>query len=550
MSAAVCLLLACLLLLFPGCAARREAFDVVVYGATPSGICAATAAARAGVRVALVEPMPLVGGMMSSGLSFSDSNQCDRRTLGGLFEEVHRRIEADYRRRGVTLPYDVSVKDHRSWTYEPHVAERVFNEMLRDAGVGVFLEHPVDAVTKRGNRIERMTAGLREFDARIFIDASYEGDLMAAAGVSYTVGREGRQRYGESLAGHQFPKPTLPFSPRDEGGRLLPLMTGETAGDDRGDGKLMTYSWRLCMTRDPKNRIPIAKPQTYDPDRFELARRLFQHAKDPSVVGLDLYPIPGNKVDVNNGIARQLSMGLVGASWDWPDATPAARQRIWAAHKDYALELIWFLKTDPAVPDKVRAALSEYGLAKDEFTSTSHWPPALYVREARRMIGEHVLTQADVLTTVTKEDSIGIGSFPIDSHDCQRVATPDGGWVNEGTILPVHVPGTNYGQPHQLPYRALLPRRGECDNLLVPVCLSASHVAMSSVRVEPTWMVIGHAAGVAAAMAVEVRSSAHDVRVEELQKRLRDADQVLDIRPEHLPSDARDRRPSQALLAQ
>jgi hypothetical protein len=527
-----------LIVVVVGCALRApaavraaELFDVVVYGATPAGVCAATAAARAGAKVALVEPESFVGGMMSSGLSFSDSNQCDRRTLRGLFEEVHLRIEADYRRRGVTLPYDVAVKDHRPWTLESHVAERVFNELLRDAKATVFLSRQLTSVKKSDGRIVHFVAGDREFAAQVFIDASYEGDLMAGAGVSYAVGREGKDRYRESLAGLQFPKPALAFSPRDAAGRLLPLLNGELAdrNDDRGDGKVMTYSWRLCMTREPGNRVAIEKPPTYAPARFELARRLFHHAKDPKVVGIDLYPIPGNKVDVNNGIARQMSMGLVGANWDWPDGTPAQRKRIWEAHRDYAIELIWFLKTDPAVPASVRERLADYGLAKDEFKSTENWPPMLYVREARRMIGDYVLTQSDILTNVQKDDAIGIGSFPIDSHDCQRVATPDGGWINEGTIFPVHVAGAHHGQPHQLPYRALLPKRNECENLLVPVCLSASHVALSSVRVEPTWIVLGHSAGIAAKLAAERKCAVQDVTVTDLQKRLREAGQVLEL---------------------
>lgn len=516
-----------------------ENFDVVVYGATPAGVCAATAAARAGARVALVEPLALAGGMMSSGLSFSDTNQCDRRTLGGLFEEFHLRVEADYRQRGVKLSYEVAVKDNRSWTYEPQVAERVFGDLLREAGVKVFLRHQLTSVTKDGARLRQIATDRGDFAARAFIDASYEGDLLAAAKVSFVIGRESKQRYGEALAGHQFPKPRLAFSPRDAAGKLLPLLTGESVGPDEGDGQIMTYSWRLCMTADPANRVPVEKPATYDPARFELARRLFQNSTNPEVVGLDFYPIPGGKVDVNNGIMRQLSMGLIGAASAWPAATPAEREKIWQAHKDYTLELLWFLQTDPAVPEKIRDKVASYGFARDEFASTGHWPPVLYIREARRMIGETVLTQADILQSITKPDAIGIGSFPIDSHDCQRVATDDGGWVNEGTILPVHMAGAKYGQPHQLPYRALLPKRAECDNLLVPVCLSASHVALSSIRVEPTWMVLGESAGIAAALAAKRGAAMHDVPLPELQRALREAKQVLDLRPEHLAAEKR-----------
>ena len=511
-----------------------ETIDVVVYGATPAGVCAATAAARAGARVALVEPLAIVGGMMSSGLSFSDSNQCDRRTLGGLFEEFYLRVEADYGQRGMKLPYEVAVKDNRHWTCEPHVAEKVFQDLVREAGVKVFLGQQLVSASKDGPRIRQITTNKAEFRARVFVDASYEGDLLDAAKVAYVVGRESKQQYGESLAGQQYPKPPLAFSPRDAQGKLLPLLTAESAGPDEGDNHIMTYSWRLCMTKDPANRIPVGKPATYDPARFELARRLFQNSKSLNVVGLDFYPLPGGKVDVNNGIGRQLSMGLIGAADAWPRATHAERERIWQAHKDYALEFLWFLQTDSAVPEKIREDVAGYGFARDEFAATGNWPPVIYIREARRMIGETVLTQADILKTITKPDAIGIGSFPIDSHDCQRVATADGGWVNEGTIFPVHMAGTKHGQPHQLPYRALLPKRAECDNLLVPVCLSASHVAMGSIRVEPTWMVLGQSAGAAAALAAKNDIAVQDVSLPTLQQRLREAKQVLDLRPEHL----------------
>jgi hypothetical protein len=262
---------------------------------------------------------------------------------------------------------------------------------------------------------------------------------------------------------------------------------------------------------------------------------------------VDIYPIPGGKVDVNNGIGRMVSMALVGACREWPEATPEKRQQIWQQHKDYAQELIWFLRTDPSVPAATRKTMSQYGYCKDEFASFGHWPPALYVREARRMVGEHVLTQADIRTTVTKPDSIGIGCFPIDSHDCQRVATADGGWTNEGTIFPIHMKGTKYGQPHQLPYRAILPKRQECTNLLVPVCLSSTHVAFSSVRVEPTWMVLGQSSGVAAAMAVKLGKTLHDLPVSDLQAGLRKVGQVLDLSPEHLAGAAAPASPERVM---
>ncbi|MEZ0259170.1 MAG: FAD-dependent oxidoreductase [Chthoniobacter sp.] len=526
--------LAALCVSLAGSARAAENFDVVVYGATPAGVFAATAAARAGAKVALVEPLPLVGGMMSSGLSFSDSNQTDRRTLGGLFEEFHLRVEADYKKRGVTLNYQVAVKDNHPWTYEPHVAEQVFQDLLREAGVKIFTGQQLVSATKEGARIQQIKTDHGEFAAREFVDASYEGDLMAAAKVSFVIGRESKEQYDESLAGQQFKKPRLAVSPRDAAGKLLPLMTAESAGPDGGDGHIMTYSWRIIMTKVPENRVPLEKPANYDPARFELARRILQNAKDPRVVGVDIYPIPGDKVDVNNGIGKQLSMGLIGAADAWPAGTPAERAKIWQAHKDYALELLWFLGHDPAVPEATRADISSYGFAKDEFAKSDYWPPVIYIREARRMLGEVVLTQADIRKDITKPDSIGIGSFPVDSHDCQRVATEDGGVVNEGTIFPVHMAGVKYGQPYQLPYRAITPERTECENLLVPVCLSASHVALSSVRVEPTWMVLGQSAGVAAALAAKSNVAVQELSMPELQKNLREAKQVLDLQPEHL----------------
>ncbi len=512
--------------------------DVLVYGATPAGVCAAVAAAREGAQVILLEPMNLVGGMMSSGLSFSDSNQTDRRTLLGLFEEIHQRISADYAKRGVTLPYDVAVKDNKHWTYEPHVAEQIFQDLLKEAGVKVMLNQQLTGVTKEQTRITTLRTDKTEFTAKQFIDATYEGDLMAAAKVSSVIGRESKAQYGESLAGHRFPKAKVAVSPRDVEGKLLPLLSGEEAGPDESDGKIMTYSWRLCMTNNPANRVARTKPAKYDPARFEIARRLLQSGVNPKMVGLDLYPIPGGKVDVNNGIHRQVSMGLIGPQWAWPEASPAERAKIWQQHKDYTLELLWFLQIDPAVPEKTRQEIAELGFCKDEFVSSDYWPPVLYIREGRRMVGEFVMAQRDVLDDVTKTDSIGISSFPIDSHDCQRIATKEGGWINEGTIFPVHMKGTKYGQPHQVAYRCITPKRVECTNLLVPVCLSASHVALSSVRVEPTWMMLGQSAGVAAALSVKSNIAVQELPIEKLQSRLRAVGQIIDLLPEHIAKQA------------
>ena len=509
-------------------------YEVLVYGATPAGVCAAVAAAREGASVALVSPYDYVGGMVSGGLSLSDGNQCVRQLMGGLFVEVHERICKHYADAGVKLNYKIDLSKNDKWTYEPHVAEKVFHELIEEAGVDVYLEHRLAAVTKKAARIKTIETSKGIFHAGQFIDATYEGDLMAAAGVSYAVGRESKQQYGESLAGHQFPKKPVKVGALDEAGEPLPLLTGESPGEDKGDEKIMTYSFRVVISTDPSNRLPMPEPANYDPARFELARRYIKANPKAAgrMVSVDGYPLPNRKVDLNNGIGRQISAGLVGASWAWPEATYEEREKIWEAHKQYTLELLWFLKTDPVVPETVRRKFAAYGLAGDEFQKYGGWPPALYVREGRRMIGEHVLTQHDVRTDARKKDSIGISSFPIDSHDCQRVPTADGkGWINEGTIFPDRINGNRHGHPYQVPYRSLTPKRVECINLLVPVCLSSSHVALSSIRVEPTWMMLGHSAGVAAAMAHETKAAVQELPYDQLKRRLLDQEQVIDFPP-------------------
>ncbi len=509
--------------------AADHQFDVVVYGGTPAGITAAVGAAREGAKVAIVEPLPILGGIMSSGLSFSDSNQTDRESLRGLFEEIHLRIEADYQKRGVKLPYEVAVKDQRPWTYEPHVAEQVFHDLVREAGVQVFLGQWLTSSTVEAHRLQQFTTQKGEtFRAKVFVDASYEGDLLPAAKVRYTSGRESKQQYGEALAGQQFSKKPMALSPPLAAGEVLPLMTAREAGPDKGDGRVMTYSFRLCVAEDAARKVPFPKPANYDPAQYELVRR-YLAANPKARMLMDFYPLPGGKTDVNNSIGGQISLGLVGQSSAWIEADWPQRQVIFNAHKNYTLGLIWFLNNDPSVPANLRAEMQRWGLAKDEFTAFDNWPPVLYVREGRRMIGEYVLTQSDVRTNVAKADSVGISSFPIDSHDCQRVATPEGGFINEGTIFPERIAARKIGQPHQVPYRSLTPRRSECENLLVPVALSASHVAYSSIRVEPTWMMLGQSAGVAAALAAQKKLAVQDLPYAELRTRLLAQKQVLDL---------------------
>jgi hypothetical protein len=526
--------LAALLLALSSIAHGATEADVIVYGATPGGFCAAIAAAREGVSVILLEPTTHVGGVNTGGLCFSDSNQTVRSTVMGLFDEWHTRIEADYVKRGVTLPYKVSEKDHTPWTYEPHVAAKITKAMLDEAGVTVLTKQVLKSVTKNGTSISKLITSSAEFEAEVFIDGSYEGDLMAAAGVSWTIGREGRKEFDESLAGKQYPKKKLEISGLGSDGERLPLITTNDAGPEQeGDKNVMVYSFRLCVTKDPANRVPFPQPTNYDSARFEVVRRYFAQEKRP-VLLWDLYPLPGNKFDANNGIGKQFSMGLVGACNGWSEVGEAGRAKIWEAHKQYTLELHHFLSNDSAVPAAIRDEFKQMGLCRDEFPDSDHWSPQLYVREGRRMIGEYVVSQKDIMVQPQKEGAIIVSSFPIDSHDCQRIGTAEF-VINEGTIMPVRMAGRKHGYPYHIPYGAITPKSAECTNLLVPVALSCTHVGFSSIRVEPTWMILGQSAGIAAALSAKQNVEVQKLPYKALRERLIAQKQVLEI-PELPPT--------------
>jgi hypothetical protein len=364
--------------------------------------------------------------------------------------------------------------------------------------------------------------------AKVYIDATYEGDLMAKSGVVWHLGRESRDEYGEPLAGRQYPKTKMAINGFDANGLPLPFITTLSQGDDNaGEQTVMVYSFRLCLTKDPAIRVAFPAPKAYDPARFELVRRYFQ--KYPNApLPWDLYPLPGNKFDANNGIGKMFSMGLVGEANAWCASDAAGRAKLWDKHKEYTLEFYKFLTTDDAVPAKIRATMTELGLCRDEFPETDHWSPQLYVREGRRMDGRYTLTQKDVLEQPAKDDPIAISSFPIDSHDCRRIALPDG-VLNEGTIMPVRMPSRPHGYAYHIPYRAITPSASECTNLLVPVALSATHVAYCSVRVEPTWMTIGQSAGIAAALAAKEGVTVQALDYAQLRARLLAQHQVLDL---------------------
>lgn len=511
------------LLTAPCPAAERQAADVVVYGATASGVVAAVAAAREGKSVILLDPARHVGGMVSGGLGATDTGR--REAIGGYAREFFVRVRDHY----VTKygPASAQVKDcSDGFRFEPHVASLTFATMLREVKVEPRLQKPLANLIKDGTRVTAIrTADGAEYAAKVFVDATYEGDLMALAGVRYHVGREPRSQSNEPLAGvqarspaHQWP---VKVNALHADGRLLPFVgPGPLEPAGSGDRKVQAYNFRLCMTRVKANLVPWPKPASYDPARYELLARYLQ-AKPGLTIGNLCHPVPmpNGKTDTNNNGA--FSTDHIGANYDYPEGDAANRRRIWQDHVDYTQGLFYFLAHDPRVPQKLRDEANSWGLAKDEFTETNHWPAQLYVREARRMIGAYVMTQADVTEQRTKPDSVGVGSYNADSHHCQRVALPDGSALNEGDFQ-VAV------RPYAIPYRSLTPKPEECTNLLVPVCCSASHVAYGTIRMEPVYMILGQASGVAAALACDGDGVVQRVSVDRLRAKLTDQKAVLD----------------------
>jgi hypothetical protein len=513
----------------PGLSAAAESrrFDVVVYGGTASGVVAAVSASREGMSVVLIEPGRHLGGMVSGGLGATDHG--NRGAIGGISREFFRRVLDHYSKTyGASSPQVKDCSD--GFKFEPRVAESVFREMIRDAKVEVVLEAPLGRVEVVGSKIVSIVAGKGEtFLGSVYIDASYEGDLMARAGVASTVGREGREQYGESIAGvqarspaHQWPV-AVPALATD--GKPLPtVQAGEPGAAGAGDRKLQAFNYRLCMTDARDNQVPFPKPPGYDPSRYELLAR-YLALKPGLKVGQLMNPVrmPNAKTDTNNN--GPFSTDHIGANWDYPDADEATRRKIVDDHLSYVQGFLYFLANDPRVPKALHDEMSKWGLAKDEFVDTGHWPHQLYVREARRMIGAYVMTQADIMDDRSKVDSVGLGSYNTDSHHVQRVALADGSALNEGDFQ-VGV------RPYAIPYRSLIPKPKECTNLLVPVCMSASHVAYGTVRMEPVYMILGHACGVAASLAHRGQTTVQEVPVERLVSRLAEQGSVL--RPEQV----------------
>ncbi len=508
---------------------------------------AAVQASRMGRSVVLVAPERHLGGLSAGGLGFTDTG--NKAVIGGLAREFHQRIwehyqspdawrwqeRAAYGNRGQGTPA-MDGEQRTMWTFEPHVAEQVFEDLVAEHNVAVRRDAWLDrehGVALQDGRIRSITTvSGSTFAGAAFIDATYEGDLMAAAGVSYRVGREGTAKFGEEWAGvqkdarhhgHNFPDGVDPYLvPGDPSSGLLPRISPEPPGEDgRGDRRLQAYCFRLCLTKVPENHVPFTRPDAYDPQQYELLLRVFDTGWRETFRKFD--PIPNAKTDTNNH--GPFSTDNIGMNYAYPAGSYAVREQIVQEHTGYQQGLLYFMANDPRVPSDIRAECAEWGLARDEFTDNGNWPHQLYVREARRMAGAFVMTEHECLAKREAPEPVGMGSYALDSHNVQRYVTDDGFVQNEGDI------GVKPLRPYGIAYGSLTPKREEVQNLLVPVCVSSTHIAYGSIRMEPVFMILGQSAATAAVIADQHGIPVQDVDYAELRARLNQDGQVLTYTP-------------------
>ncbi|MBO0949320.1 FAD-dependent oxidoreductase [Fibrella forsythiae] len=499
-------------------AALRQA-DVIIYGGTSAAVMAAVQVTKMGKSVIIVSPDKHLGGLSSGGLGFTDTG--NKEVIGGLAREFYQRLyqhyqqdsswnwqkRTEYGNKGQGTPA-VDGTSRTMWIFEPHAAEQVFEDLVREYKLTVYrnewLDRSAAGVTKKAQAIQSIrTISGQMYQGKMFIDATYEGDLMAAAGVRYHVGREANSVYGEThngvqvgvfQHGHHFKTNISPYKVAgDPASGLLPEIAADKPGvNGSGDHKIQAYCFRMCLSNHPDNRIPFSKPAGYDPARYELLARVFASGWRETFDKFD--PIPNRKTDTNNH--GPFSTDYIGKNYDYPEATYERRKQIIQDHELYQKGLMYFLQNDPRVPADVHAAMQQWGLPKDEFTDNGHWPHQLYIREARRMLGTFVMKEADALGKTNVPDPIGMGSYALDAHNAQRFVKPDGYVQDEGDI------GVHPDKPYSIAYGSILPKETECSNLLVPVCVSSSHIAYGSIRMEPVFMILGQSAATAAVLSI------------------------------------------------
>jgi hypothetical protein len=526
--------------------AAETSYDVVVYGGTCAAVTAAVQVKKMGKTVVIVSPDKHLGGLSSGGLGWTDSG--NKSVIGGLSREFYHRIwmhyekpeawvqqkRADYGNKGQGTEA-IDATSGTMWIFEPHVAEEVFDGWVKELDIPVVREALLDrakGVQKMGDKLTSITTlDGTTYAGRMFIDATYEGDLMAAAGVDYHVGREANAEYGEEHNGiqvgvlhhkHHFGAVDQPISPYkvpgDPNSGVLPRVSTAPVGEfGQGDKRVQAYCFRSCYTNDPSNRIPFPKPEGYDPEQYEILLRVLNAGWKEFFGKFD--PIPNHKTDTNNH--GPFSFDNIGYNYDYPEASYERRREIIAEHRLYQQGLMWFVANDPRVPKDVQDELREWGLPKDEFTDNGNWSHQLYIREARRMIGKFVMTENELRKMKPTPESVGMGSYTIDSHNVQRYITPEGYVQNEGDI------GVSTGGPYEIAYGSLVPKEGQGFNLVVPVAMSASHIAYGSIRMEPVFMILGQSAATAAVLADEAGLSVQALSYDTLKARLVADGQIL-----------------------
>jgi hypothetical protein len=532
----------------PYYSAARGSYDLVIYGGTSAAVIAAVQAKRMGKSVVVVCPDRHFGGMSSAGLGWTDTG--DKTVIGGLAREFYSRVWRHYSKPEswrsqqpdayANARLSASRMDNAqrlAWGFEPHVAEAVFESFVRESGFQVFRDEWLNrrnGVKRAGARIVaiKMLSG-RTFTGKMFIDATYEGDLMAAAGVDYCVGREARSQYGEDYNGVQInslqahignhfgslQQKISPYViPGDPKSGVLPRVNTNAPGEfGTADKKVQAYCFRMCLTDIPENRVPFPKPAAYDSAQYEMLLRIFATGwRD--VLG-NSRPLPNRKTDTNNH--GPMSTDNIGYNWDYPEASYEKRRSIVREHENYQKGWLYFIANDPRVPTDIQQEIRRWGPARDEFKDNGNWPHQLYIREARRMIGKFVMTENEVMKRRAVPESVGMGSYSMDSHNVQRYITPEGHVQNEGDI------GVNPPEPYGIAYGALVPKKSQCENLLVPVCLSATHVAHGSIRMEPVFMILAQAAATVGCLAVDRMQAVQDVSYSRLRERLIADGQVL-----------------------
>ncbi|MFN3850820.1 MAG: FAD-dependent oxidoreductase [Spirosomataceae bacterium] len=520
--------------------------DVIIYGGTSAAIIAAVQVKKMGKSVIVVSPDKHLGGLSSGGLGFTDTG--NKEVIGGLSRDFYHRLylhyqekeswkwqkREEYGNKGQGTPA-LDGANRTMWIFEPHAAEQVFEDYVKENNLIVYRDEWLDRsqkgiIKKNGGIRSIKTLSGNTYEGKMFIDATYESDLMALAGVSYHVGREANSVYGEKWNGvqtevfqhgHHFKAKISPYKiENDPKSGLLPEVSSEPPGAyGSGDKQIQAYCFRMCLSNHPENRIPFPKPVGYDPNRYELYARVFAAGWRETFDKFD--PIPNRKTDTNNH--GPFSTDYIGKNYDYPEASYERRKEIIKDHELYQKGLMYFLQNDPRVPADVQTKMKEWGLPKDEFVDNGNWPHQLYIREARRMIGEFVMKEADALGKTKVPNSVGMGSYSLDSHNTQRYVKPDGFVQNEGDI------GVHPDKPYSIAYGAILPKEKECNNLLVPVCVSSSHIAYGSIRMEPVFMILGQSAAAAAVLAIENKVSPQKLPYEKLKEVLLKEKQRLEL---------------------